>query len=448
LVNPSSATISTTEANNSGTTTVTPSTTAVQGSSGTTADSIQASTSQANIQHSAVTASAAIEPTAFKSQNSGPLAVAQANAAEISKDLSTQPSSVFNGDPILLEAVHEHSINAQALDGAIKADISHETRVLDRSTLLMSNQNDVLRVEATTDINISLFESMGVELHGEISSVAMEFSKIDMGGGDDIVEINSVLSLDIDSSEDIAKLIGDIDQEELGMLDSILMGGDGNDTMIVNGAVRSRIDGGTGNDDLYLTGESQYVTLDGGAGDDRIFGTSNNETLIGGDGDDLLFGHGGLDEMTGGRGSDIFIVDMDEGVDLGNLNALSDFEKTVLSGKISNAELASITDFNGMEGDAIALRSASIGVTQRAEDLFVYTPSASDMDKQVLLLSTFDEFFFSGKVEVKEGYALLTDLDTLVQVTDDGHLHALAHVSSQVTPSNGMVFTTNNSLSS
>ena len=407
-----------------------------------------ATASQANGQHSDVIASVAIEPTTYQSLPNNPLAGAHEQAAQISKDLSVQPSSVFNGEPILLEAIHDHSINAQALDGSIEADVSHQTRVLDRSTLLMGGQDDVLRVEAITDIHISLFESMGVELHGEISSVAMEFSKIDMGAGDDIIEINSVLSLNIDSSEDIAKLIGDINQEELGMLDSILMGGDGNDTMIVNGAARSRIDGGTGNDDIYLTGESQYVTLDGGAGDDRIFGTNHSETLIGGDGDDLLFGHGGLDEMTGGRGSDIFIVDMDEGVDLGNLNALSDFEKTILSGKISNAELASVTDFNGMEGDAIALRSASIGVTQRAEDLFVYTPAASDMDKQVLLLSNFDEFFFSGQVEIKEGYALLTDLDTLVQVTDDGHLHALAHVSSQVTPSNGMVFTTNNSLSS
>ena len=374
--------------------------------------------------------------------------ITQEKAAEIARDLSTQPASEFTGKPILLEAIHEHSINGQALDGAIEADISHQTRVLNRSTLLMGGQDDVLRIEATTDINISLFESMGVELHGEISSVAMEFSKLDMGGGDDIIEINSVLSLEIDSSEDIAKLIGDIDQEELGMLDSILMGGDGNDTMVVNGAVRSRIDGGEGNDDIYLTGESQFVNLDGGAGDDRIFGTKHSETLNGGDGDDLLFGLGGLDEMTGGRGSDIFIVDMDESVDLGNLNALSDFEKTLLSGKISNAELASITDFNGMEGDAIVLRGSSIGVTERAQDLFTYTPAASDMDKQVLLLSNFSEFFFSGQVELKEGYALLTDLDTLIQITDDGNLHALAHVSSQVTPSNGMVFTTNNSLSS
>ncbi|NBQ20567.1 MAG: hypothetical protein EBU30_02425, partial [Synechococcaceae bacterium WB6_3B_236] len=124
-------------------------------------------------------ASTAIEPTVLKSESFDPLAGAHANAAEIGKDLSTQPSSVFDGQPILLEAIHDHSINAQALGGSIQADISHETRVLDRSTLLMSNQDDMLRVEATTDIHISLFESMGVELHGEISSVAMEFSKID-----------------------------------------------------------------------------------------------------------------------------------------------------------------------------------------------------------------------------------------------------------------------------
>jgi len=401
-----------------------------------------------NIQKPAVISSTPTETATLKSQSTEPLTTAQVKATEIAKDLSNQPASEFTGKPILLEAIHEHSINGRALDGAIEADISHQTRVLNRSTLLMGGQDDVLRLEATTDINISLFESMGVELHGEISSVAMEFSKLDMGGGDDIIEINSVLSLEIDSSEDIAKLIGNIDQEELGMLDSILMGGDGNDTMVVNGAVRSRIDGGTGNDDIYLTGESQFVTLDGGAGDDRIFGTKHSETLNGGDGDDLLFGLGGLDEMTGGRGSDIFIVDMDESVDLGNLNALSDFEKTLLSGKISNAELASITDFNGMEGDAIALRGSSIGVTERAQDLFTYTPAASDMDKQVLLLSNFSEFFFSGQVEMKEGFALLTDLDTLIQITDEGNLHAIAHVTSQVTPSNGMVFTTNNSLSS
>jgi Ca2+-binding RTX toxin-like protein len=226
------------------------------------------------------------------------------------------------------------------------------------------------------------------------------------------------------------------------MVDSILSGGKGDDTLVVQGAQRSIISGGDGDDDLYLLGDSLQVTLDGGSGDDRIFGTNQTETIIGGSGDDLLFSNGGADELTGGSGSDIFVLDMDKGVDLGVISQMSDFEKALISGK-TNLDIAHITDFNAMEGDSIALRGSSIGVTDRAQDLFAYGATEADMDKQVLLLSNFNEFFFSGLVEHKEGFALLQDTSMLMHTNSDLEMSLLAYVDAQVTPANGMVYTTN-----
>ena len=59
------------------------------------------------------------------------------------------------------------------------------------------------------------------------------------------------------------------------------------------------------------------VTLEGGAGNDRLFGDLDNDTLIGGAGDDLLYGLGGADVMIGGAGDDTYIVDGYIGVTVG-----------------------------------------------------------------------------------------------------------------------------------
>ncbi len=64
-----------------------------------------------------------------------------------------------------------------------------------------------------------------------------------------------------------------------------------------------------------LTGEK--LSVNGGAGNDIIFGSSGNDTLSGGagddtisggDGDDLIFGNGGHDTVNGGRGNDTEVL--------------------------------------------------------------------------------------------------------------------------------------------
>jgi Ca2+-binding RTX toxin-like protein len=362
-----------------------------------------------------------------------------------SLDYSMQSASLAASKPVLLAATNNHSVNLSADGADVAADLIHQTRVLDRSNVELGKGDDRLVVHAETDLTISMFEALTGELDLDVSSIAMNFSQLDMGEGDDVVMLSGEVDLQIEATEDLASLIADFRPEELGMVDSILKGGDGDDTLVINSAHRSTIDGGNGNDDLYLLGESIQVTMEGGSGNDRLFGTQYAETIHGGDGDDLLLANGGADELTGGAGSDIFVIDIDEAIDLGCLTDMSDFEKALISGK-TNLDIAHITDFNAMEGDSIALRGQSIGITDRAQDLFAYGASQAEMDKQVLLLSNFNEFFFSGVVEAKEGYALLEDTNMLLQITEDQQLKLLGYVNADVAPANGMVYTTDMSL--
>lgn len=65
-----------------------------------------------------------------------------------------------------------------------------------------------------------------------------------------------------------------------------------------NPATMARFDGGaeTGGDDI----------LNGGEGNDILFGQGGNDTLNGGDGNDILIGGSGDDTLTGGFGDDVF----------------------------------------------------------------------------------------------------------------------------------------------
>jgi Ca2+-binding RTX toxin-like protein len=78
-------------------------------------------------------------------------------------------------------------------------------------------------------------------------------------------------------------------------------GGDGDDVLYGNGG-RDRIFGGADSDKLY--GGSSDDRLEGGAGDDWLYGNSGNDVLLGGDGNDWLEGGSGEDILVGGTGDD------------------------------------------------------------------------------------------------------------------------------------------------
>jgi len=71
------------------------------------------------------------------------------------------------------------------------------------------------------------------------------------------------------------------------------------------------ITSGLGDDIVDLTSPNyslvgQDITVDGGSGNDTLWGSDANETLKGGVGDDELFGGAGTNTLTGGAGADEF----------------------------------------------------------------------------------------------------------------------------------------------
>ncbi len=130
---------------------------------------------------------------------------------------------------------------------------------------------------------------------------------------------------------------------------SVLMGGNGNDTLIslsggasmygesgddtLNGGDGGSIaSGGVGNDVFaggsgsdYGWGEAGDDAMSGGGGNDQfdagdgndvLFGDAGDDVLFGKDGDDILAGGSGRDYLAGGAGNDTYLVDGGDGDDL------------------------------------------------------------------------------------------------------------------------------------
>jgi Ca2+-binding RTX toxin-like protein len=101
---------------------------------------------------------------------------------------------------------------------------------------------------------------------------------------------------------------------------------------------------GGGNDLIDLTSANYSiagVTVDGGSGNDILWGNAGNDTLLGGEGNDTLFGGAGNDSLTGGSGADVFqFVQSGGGTD-----QITDFDtaqdKLVFHGMTSLSELTS-----------------------------------------------------------------------------------------------------------
>jgi hypothetical protein len=79
--------------------------------------------------------------------------------------------------------------------------------------------------------------------------------------------------------------------------------GDGDDSLDLSSlSLPGNVDGGNGDDQLY--GSRAGDTLRGAAGDDQVYGNEGNDTIDGGAGDDTLQGDAGDDDVHGGTGVD------------------------------------------------------------------------------------------------------------------------------------------------
>ena len=116
--------------------------------------------------------------------------------------------------------------------------------------------------------------------------------------------------------------------------------GDSDDNEIDGGGGNNLIYGFEGADTLrgeqgddWLFGGEGADALDGGEGDDVLFGGEGDDTLTGGAGEDMLIGGEGDDMLTGGADADTFVFGEDSGND-----TITDFDTT--QDKIHLATLA------------------------------------------------------------------------------------------------------------
>jgi Ca2+-binding RTX toxin-like protein len=99
---------------------------------------------------------------------------------------------------------------------------------------------------------------------------------------------------------------GPVTPSSINLIDVNALGG--NDTVIVEGASAPGMTG--------TTAVGKPSDIDGGDGNDTLYGSDSNDTLYGGNGDDTLYGWGGNDDLQGGTGNDTYMyTDHDTGDD-------------------------------------------------------------------------------------------------------------------------------------
>ncbi len=151
----------------------------------------------------------------------------------------------------------------------------------------------------------------------------------DLYGGGDRDYDDNIVRLEIGQSNVVALLPQTTGSGVSKPDDDIINGGDGNDILygvsgddqIHGGRGNDELNGNSGDDVLYgndgadvLNGNSGTDLLHGGAGADTLKGNSGNDVLhgdgqddllFGGSGDDTLFGGSGADDLRGGSGADV-----------------------------------------------------------------------------------------------------------------------------------------------
>jgi len=179
----------------------------------------------------------------------------------------------------------------------------------------------------------------------------------------------------------------------------VILGGSGNDNLTgtagadvidgnnspsaPNAADTDTLNGGAGDDQLFgrggtdtLNGGDGVDMLDGGAGDDMLNGGEGIDTLLGGTGNDTLAGDAGDDVMKGGAGDDTYIVE-DAGDTVTELaNEGTDEVRTALGSRTDANMLYVIPDFvENMTGTA----TGDQGVRGNALDNVITLGAGNDL---------------------------------------------------------------------
>lgn len=152
-------------------------------------------------------------------------------------------------------------------------------------------------------------------------NIDLERTPGDVDNVDITVNANFIASIDFEQNDgvDLVNRVyvygrsgdDDVDMEGLPIVvPTTLFGEGGNDNLNVGSA--ATLAGGAGNDTLigssqndFLTGDSGNDNLSAGGGNDILTGSTDHDTLNGGDGNDIVVGFLGNDVLQGGAGNDV-----------------------------------------------------------------------------------------------------------------------------------------------
>ncbi len=171
---------------------------------------------------------------------------------------------------------------------------------------------DVRSNDKSARINLGKIAALTLDAGGGDDKIKINvrnyFGGIDVSGGDGDDEINVRADHALARRVTIRGGAGDDTLAISGKALSVLLqGGDGDDELDARGLAgepeTSRdLEGGEGND--YIYGSSGKDVISGEAGNDTLLGFEGNDIIRGGDGDDLIHGDEGKDTLSGGEGSD------------------------------------------------------------------------------------------------------------------------------------------------
>ncbi len=243
--------------------------------------------------------------------------------------------------------------------------------------------NDTLESHGGNDTFVGGAGNDSISLYGSVYTDG-EWQKVDAGDGDDRIELFGARfqeSADLTGGAgiDTLKITSALFHNFTAMSEASgfeqidgyvrgnVFGTDDDDHIdfggltVVNGVEGLNIDGGAGNDDLFgteardqISGGEGHDYIAGNAGDDVLYGQGGDDYIDGGAGNDIIYGNAGNDEAYGGDGNDTIYADDGHNKSFGGdgndyLEALSG--SNLLSGDAGDDVILSRGDGDLTQGD-------------------------------------------------------------------------------------------------
>jgi Ca2+-binding RTX toxin-like protein len=210
-----------------------------------------------------------------------------------------------------------------------RALLSVSSLIINGELSIFSNADDsiAVRTNPIDGVTLQVIENgLPSSTLGSVPVTSVSSIRIQGGSGANTIDLSGVSSAQFTNLTSVYVSGGDDNDTILGTinLNDSIIGGDGNDVIIV-GAGATSIDGGDGNDtisagagnDTIEGGDGHDMITAGpgndsvmaGDGQDTVNGNDGDDTIDAGDGDDLINGNGGDDLINGGFGVDMLMGD-------------------------------------------------------------------------------------------------------------------------------------------